>query len=77
LYSGREKELLEELASLKNGGFARAPVKPKPVHKENGSRAAPEVPDQPDDGEGDWLKKLSDFAGSIVNGASKWLKDNL
>ncbi|KAM3244885.1 hypothetical protein ACQJBY_056304 [Aegilops geniculata] len=75
--SGREKELLEELASLKNGGFARAPVKPKPVHKENGSRAAPEVSDQPDDGEGDWLKKLSDFAGSIVNGASKWLKDNL
>ncbi|EMS54053.1 Chaperone protein DnaJ [Triticum urartu] len=61
--SGREKELLEELASLKNGGFARAPVKPKPVHKENGSRAAPEVSDQPDDGEGDWLKKLSDFAG--------------
>lgn len=75
--SGREKELLEELASLKNGGFARAPVKPKPVHKENGSRAAPEVSDQPDDGEGDWLKKLSEFAGSIVNGASKWLKDNL
>uniref|UniRef100_N1R5R4 Chaperone protein dnaJ 1 n=1 Tax=Aegilops tauschii TaxID=37682 RepID=N1R5R4_AEGTA len=61
--SGREKELLEELASLKNGGFASAPVKPKPVHKENGSRAAPEVSDQPDDGEGDWLKKLSDFAG--------------
>lgn len=75
--SGREKELLEELASLKNGGFARAPVKPKPVHKENGSRAAPEVSDQPDDEEGDWLKKLSEFAGSIVNGASKWLKDNL
>ncbi|KAM0882061.1 hypothetical protein ACQ4PT_032537 [Festuca glaucescens] len=75
--SGREKELLEELASLANGGFARAPVKPKPIRQENGRSVAQEVPDQPDEEEVDWLKKLSDFAGSIVNGASKWLKDNL
>jgi hypothetical protein len=33
------------------------------VREENGSSVAQEVPDQPDDGEVDWLKKLSDFAG--------------
>uniref|UniRef100_A0A0E0K6H3 J domain-containing protein n=1 Tax=Oryza punctata TaxID=4537 RepID=A0A0E0K6H3_ORYPU len=75
--SGREKELLEELASLSNGGFARSPVKPKPIRQENETTVAQEYSDQPDEGEGDWLKKLKDFAGSIANGAAKWLKDNL
>lgn len=75
--SGREKELLEELASLSNGGFARAPVKPKSIRQENETTVAQENSDQPDEGEGDWLKKLQDFAGSIANGAAKWLKDNL
>lgn len=75
--SGREKELLEELASLSNGGFAGAPVKPKSIRQENETTVAQENSDQPDEGEGDWLKKLQDFAGSIANGAAKWLKDNL
>uniref|UniRef100_J3LI40 J domain-containing protein n=1 Tax=Oryza brachyantha TaxID=4533 RepID=J3LI40_ORYBR len=75
--SGREKELLEELASLSNGGFVRAPVKPKPTRQENETTVPQENSDQPDEGEGDWLKKLQDFAGSIANGAAKWLKDNL
>jgi len=30
-FSGRERELLEELASLSDGGFARTAAKPKPA----------------------------------------------
>ena len=33
------------------------------IRQENGSGVAQEVPDQPDEEEVDWLKKLSDFAG--------------
>ncbi|KAK3159390.1 hypothetical protein QOZ80_2AG0149540 [Eleusine coracana subsp. coracana] len=80
--SGRERELLEELASLSSGGFARTapkpkPTKPKPMHQEKEVGASQENNDKPNEEEGDWLKKLTDFAGSIANGAAKWLKDNL
>ncbi|XP_066322827.1 uncharacterized protein [Miscanthus floridulus] len=80
--SGRERELLEELASLSNGGFARTDAKPKPaqpkrVHQEKEVGASQEDTDKSKEAEGDWLKKLTDFAGSIVNGAAKWLNDNL
>ncbi|PUZ78113.1 hypothetical protein GQ55_1G427300 [Panicum hallii var. hallii] len=75
--SGRERELLEELASLSNGGFARTAAKPKPVHEEKEFGTSLEDTDKSNEGEGDWLKKLTDFAGSVVNGAAKWLKDNL
>nr|ACG44842.1 chaperone protein dnaJ [Zea mays] len=79
--SGRERELLEELASLSNGGFARTDAKPKPaqpkrVHLEKEVGASQEDTDK-SKAAGDWLKKLTDFAGSIANGAAKWLKENL
>ncbi|KAJ1281500.1 hypothetical protein BS78_04G310700 [Paspalum vaginatum] len=80
--SVRERELLEELASLSDGGFARTaakpkPTNPKPVHQEKEVSASQEDTGKSNEGEGDWLKKLTDFAGSIVNGAAKWLNDNL
>lgn len=80
--SGREKELLEELASLSGGGFARTaakpkPAKPKPVHEEREVGTSQEDAGKSNEGEGGWLKKLTDFAGSIANGAAKWLNDNL
>ncbi|PWZ28995.1 Chaperone protein DnaJ [Zea mays] len=79
--SGRERELLEELASLSNGGFARTDAKPKPaqpkrVHLEKEVGASQEDTDK-SKAAGDWLKKLTHFAGSIANGAAKWLKENL
>ncbi|KAG2654735.1 chaperone protein DnaJ-like [Panicum virgatum] len=80
--SGRERELLEELASLSDGGFARTAAKPKPakpkhVHEGTEVGTSQEGTDKSNEGEDDWLKKLTDFAGSVVNGAAKWLKDNL
>ncbi|GJM87167.1 hypothetical protein PR202_ga03095 [Eleusine coracana subsp. coracana] len=47
------------------------------VHQEKEVGASQENNDKPNEEEGDWLKKLTDFAGSIANGAAKWLKDNL
>ncbi|OEL26887.1 Chaperone protein dnaJ A6, chloroplastic [Dichanthelium oligosanthes] len=66
--SGRERELLEELASLSDGGFAQTvakpkPAKPKPVHQEKEVGTSQEDTDKSNEGEGGWLKKLTDFTG--------------
>jgi len=67
---------------LSDGGFARTAAKPKPAkpkHAHEGKEVgtSQEDTDKSNEGEDDWLKKLTDFAGSVVNGAAKWLKDNL
>ncbi|MDD0662617.1 hypothetical protein PS004_23640, partial [Shigella sonnei] len=69
-------------ASLSNGRFARTDTKPKPaqpkaIHQEKEVGAIQEDTSKSKEAEGDWLKKLTDFAGSFVNGAAKWLNDNL
>lgn len=66
---------------MSNGGFARTDAKPKPaqpkrVHLEKEVGASQEDTDK-SKAAGDWLKKLTHFAGSIANGAAKWLKENL
>ncbi|XP_065867528.1 uncharacterized protein [Euphorbia lathyris] len=81
--SGKERELLEELASLSNSTSPRTRIRPK-TQPANKSREAPvetvaEESDQSrESGDGNEVwQKLKDFAGSVANGALKWLKDNL
>ncbi|KAK9281415.1 hypothetical protein L1049_004316 [Liquidambar formosana] len=86
--SSKERELLEELAFLNTTTSSRSRTRPKaqPAAKsaesqmgtvtekteESGDQNSEESGDQDDP----W-KKLKDFAGSVANGALKWLKDNL
>ncbi|KAK1577654.1 hypothetical protein Q3G72_023587 [Acer saccharum] len=81
--SAKERELLEELASLNNSTSSRFQTQPKtqpatrsPEESLTGTAAEQneESGDQEDD---DPWKKLNFFAGSVANGALKWLKDNL
>ncbi|TXG69385.1 hypothetical protein EZV62_004320 [Acer yangbiense] len=81
--SAKERELLEELASLNNSTSSRSRTQPKtqpatrsPEESQTGTAAEQneESGDQDDD---DPWKKLKNFAGSVANGALKWLKDNL
>ncbi|KAL6143205.1 hypothetical protein ACLB2K_053900 [Fragaria x ananassa] len=77
--SVKERELLEELALLSNTTASRSRTRPKtqPVAKtqtEVGTVADETVEEE--DSSDPW-KKLKDFAGSVANGALKWLRDNL
>ncbi|XP_020090885.1 uncharacterized protein LOC109711923 [Ananas comosus] len=76
--SGRERELLEELASLsnKNAGRSRPRINANPQIKRTESEKSLE-PEESDQQQNDLWQKLKDFAGSIASGAVKWLKDNL
>ncbi|KAL3375007.1 hypothetical protein AABB24_006485 [Solanum stoloniferum] len=78
-----ERELLEELASLTKGSSTRtktcpavqqtAKVTETPVDSDSTAAQTDESSEDQDDP----LKKLTNFAGSVVNGALKWLRDNL
>ncbi|KAL6972866.1 hypothetical protein U1Q18_027041 [Sarracenia purpurea var. burkii] len=78
--SARERDLLEELALLNKSPSSRSQTRPKvqqaieSTQNENVSNA--EKADESGD-QNDLWKKLKDFAGSVANGALKWLKDNL
>ncbi|KAL9463164.1 hypothetical protein AB3S75_001046 [Citrus x aurantiifolia] len=80
--SAKERELLEELASLRNTTGSRTRTRPKtqaatttsPEASQGGTVA--EKNEEPEDQNDPW-KKLKDFAGSVANGALKWLKENL
>ncbi|KAH7675083.1 Chaperone DnaJ protein [Dioscorea alata] len=78
--SGREKELLEELASLSGSSLSRTSsgrvVKP-PVEKTESLEDVESKDSQQSTKQNDLLQKLKDFAGSLANGALNWLKDNL
>ncbi|GJY77391.1 chaperone protein DnaJ, partial [Tanacetum coccineum] len=77
--SGQERELLEELASLNKSGSTRtrstpntqqaAKVTEKPVEPVAEESNTSEDEDDP-------LKKITNFAGSVVKGISNWFKDN-
>ncbi|XP_009783196.1 uncharacterized protein LOC107772764 [Nicotiana tabacum] len=81
--SVKERELLEELASLNKASSIR--TKPRPTVQPTAkitetpvdSDSSTAKTDESSEDQDDPLKKLTDFAGSVVNGALKWLRDNL
>ncbi|KAJ3695481.1 hypothetical protein LUZ60_000858 [Juncus effusus] len=79
--SGRERELLEELASLSGNAMTRTRTKPQVKRAESQKSVKTEESDDPDsyqpDEQNDLWEKVKDFAGSVANGALKWLRDNL
>ncbi|XP_031105096.1 uncharacterized protein LOC116009997 [Ipomoea triloba] len=80
--SAKERELLEELASLNGSPIARTKTQPKvqqaarSTETKIDSDSGTEKSDESEDTDDVW-KKLKDFAGSVANGALKWFKDNL
>lgn len=78
--SAKERELLEELASLNSTPSSRTQSRTKVqqaakvTESQNGSVI--EESDESRD-QNDLWKSLKDFAGSLANGALKWFKDNL
>ncbi|XP_074312662.1 uncharacterized protein LOC141648097 [Silene latifolia] len=79
--STRERELLVELASLGTTKSARTRTRPQPgpageIVETPASNTETEGSEESGDQVDPW-KKLKDFAGSVANGALKWLKDNL
>ncbi|KAM6585963.1 hypothetical protein CsatB_012965 [Cannabis sativa] len=79
--SSKERELLEELALLKNTNTSRPRTRPQPrpastKSTESQAESSEEKKEESGD-QDDILQKLKDFAGSVANGALKWLKDNL
>ncbi|CAM8953848.1 unnamed protein product [Rhodiola kirilowii] len=79
--SAKERELLEELAYLSTTTTdrSRTRMKAPPAPKEMDRKADADAtqPLEESVNENDIWKKLKDFAGSVANGAMKWLKDNL
>lgn len=83
--SEKERELLEELASLNNnagtGRRFRTRQKSQPqstnTSTESEVKTVANSTESTDDGDSnDLWKKVQDFAGSVAKGALKWLKDN-
>ncbi|XP_073035571.1 LOW QUALITY PROTEIN: uncharacterized protein [Primulina eburnea] len=78
--SAKERELLEELSSLANPSTIRSktPTKVQQPVESTTSETIPveEKTDESADQKDLW-KKLTDLAGSVVDGAFKWFKDNI
>ncbi|XP_042428604.1 chaperone protein DnaJ-like isoform X1 [Zingiber officinale] len=80
--SGQEQELLEELASLRSNSVRRPSSHPNTktqIDTTKRSQKSMEAQDseQEQPSQNDFWQSLKDFAGSVANGALKWLKDNL
>ncbi|GAB4842096.1 hypothetical protein Ancab_012056 [Ancistrocladus abbreviatus] len=78
--SAKERELLEELAVLSTTITTRSRTRPvgRPATERTESQISTETADNEESGDqNDLLKRLKDFAGSLVNGVLKWLKDGL
>ncbi|XP_010250190.1 PREDICTED: uncharacterized protein LOC104592493 [Nelumbo nucifera] len=81
--SAKERELLEELAFLSDTSKSRPRTrpKPKPPAKSAETQMSTESTDtektEESADQNDLWQKIKDFAGSVANGALKWLKDNL
>ncbi|KAE7997308.1 hypothetical protein FH972_001954 [Carpinus fangiana] len=78
--STKERELLEELALLNSTTSSRSRTRPKtrPASKrtENqGGNVAEKTEESAD--QNDIWEKLKEVAGSVANGALRWLKDNI
>ncbi|KAF7124887.1 hypothetical protein RHSIM_Rhsim12G0190700 [Rhododendron simsii] len=78
--SAKERGVLEELAFLTRNPSGRPQSRPK-VQQATGSTQSENdsvAEDTNEEGDqNDLWKKLKGFAGSVANGALKWLKDNL
>ncbi|KAI5593735.1 hypothetical protein BDE02_03G032300 [Populus trichocarpa] len=74
--SAKERELLEELASLSDKKISRSRTQPATRDQEREVETVSETNEESRDQNDPW-QKLKDFAGSLTNGALKWLKDNL
>ncbi|GFZ11853.1 molecular chaperone Hsp40/DnaJ family protein [Actinidia rufa] len=79
--SAKERDLLEEIAFLnKRPSSSRSQTRPavqqSTVSTKIEDDPITETTDESEDQDDLW-KKLNDFAGSVANGALKWLKDNL
>ncbi|WOL05140.1 hypothetical protein Cni_G13865 [Canna indica] len=80
--SGRERELLEELASLSSSSVSsassRANAKSQ-INRTSSQRTLKnkEAQDSEQPSQNDFWQSLKNFAGSVANGAVKWIKDNL
>ncbi|XP_057968975.1 uncharacterized protein LOC131158255 [Malania oleifera] len=76
----KERELLEELAFLVNKTSSSRGTRPKaqptPERAEGQVDAVTDRAEESGD-QNDLWHKFKDFAGSLANGALKWLKDNL
>lgn len=80
--SSSERELLEELASLSSSTSSRSRTRPRtpppaPTPEKQQVDSEMEEKNEESGDENDWWKKLKDLAGSVANGALKWMKDNL
>ncbi|KAI6672005.1 hypothetical protein NL676_006890 [Syzygium grande] len=79
--SSSERELLEELASLSSSTTSRSRTRPRtppPAPTPEKQQVDSEMEKTEDSGdENDLWKKLKELAGSVANGALKWMKDNL
>ncbi|EEF44825.1 chaperone protein DNAj, putative [Ricinus communis] len=79
--SAKERELLEELASLSNttSSQSRTRTKTPPASRSRESPPVETVEEKSEESgkENDLWQKVKDLAGSVANGAMKWLKDNL
>ncbi|CAA0824418.1 Molecular chaperone Hsp40/DnaJ family protein [Striga hermonthica] len=78
--SEKERELLEELATIGKAPANRSKTRPKVKRPDEISKGE-DVPLAENEGksedEDDVWKKLKDFAGSVANGVAKWFKNNL
>ncbi|KAG7652526.1 putative terminal organelle assembly protein TopJ [Arabidopsis thaliana] len=84
--SAGERELLEELASLKDTSSNRSRTRAKPQQpstlstapsgSENKKDEVKEENEEPEQENYLW-NNIKEFAGSVANGALKWLRDNL
>uniref|UniRef100_A0A7C9AJS1 J domain-containing protein n=1 Tax=Opuntia streptacantha TaxID=393608 RepID=A0A7C9AJS1_OPUST len=78
--SARERELLEELAVLSTAKSSRSRPRPQPrpaVEAVENPASVDSEEGQDSEDENNLWKKLKDVAGSVANGALKWLRDNL
>lgn len=78
--SARERELIEELALLSTTKSSRSRPRPQPrpaVEAVDNQASGDTDESQESRDEDNLWKKLKDVAGSVANGALRWLRDNL
>ncbi|GLU22060.1 hypothetical protein SLE2022_381600 [Rubroshorea leprosula] len=77
--SAKERELLEELASLSKTPGSRSPTRARAPATPTSERQVDRITEKTEESgdQNDLWKQLKDLAGSVVNGALKWVKDNL
>ncbi|GMH15916.1 hypothetical protein Nepgr_017757 [Nepenthes gracilis] len=80
--SAKERELLEELAFLSTTTSSRTRTRTRPPARPATERTESQISTEAEKSQesrdqNDLWQQLKDFAGSVANGALKWLRDNL